>query len=88
MLIALWKLLITIDSGQFTNYNLLMNTNNTYLRYLKENSDDQEEFDGQEIFVPISDLGDSGVPIDDFGDDMESDGFLYKKIGENYEKIS
>ncbi len=66
-----------------------MNTSNTYLRFFKENSDDQEEFDGQEIFVSISSLTDSGVPIDNFGDDMESDGFLYKKTaGGNYEKIS
>ena len=65
-----------------------MNTSNTYLRFFKENSDDQEEFNGQEVFVPIYDLTDSGVPIDDFGDDMESDGFLYKFDGENYQKIS
>lgn len=65
-----------------------MNTSNTYLRFFEENSDDQEEFDGQEIFVSISSLTDSGVPIDDFDDDMESDGFLYKKTGKNYQKIS
>lgn len=63
-----------------------MNTSNTYLRFVETDHLDDEE--REEVFCPISDLTDSGVPIDDFGDDMENDGFLYKKIGENYEKIS
>lgn len=63
-----------------------MNTNNTYLRFKETDHLDGKE--RQEVYCSISDLTDSGVPIDEFGDDMESDGFLYKKVGKNYQKIS
>ena len=63
-----------------------MNTNNTYLLFRETDHLDGKE--RAETYCPIVDLFDSGVPIDDFGDDMENDGFLYKKIGEIYEKIS
>lgn len=64
-----------------------MNTSNTYLLF-KET----DHLDGKEraqVYCPISDLTDSGVPIDDFGDEMESDGNLYFYKGQDqYEKIA
>ena len=63
-----------------------MNTNNTYLLF--KETDHLDGKDRREVYYLISDLFYSGTPIDDFGDDMESDGFLYKKVGENYQKIS
>lgn len=64
-----------------------MNTNNTYLRFKETDHLDGKQ--RKEVYCSISDLTDSGVPIDDFGDDMESDGFLYFHMGDNqYEKFA
>jgi hypothetical protein len=65
-----------------------MNTQNTFLRFKETDHLDGDGEERQEVYCSISDLTDSGVPIDDFGDDMESDGFLYFRKGhDQYEKI-
>ncbi len=47
-----------------------MNTSNTFLRYFNE--------DEKEFFVSIASLDYSGVPIDDNGNDLDNDEFLYR----------
>jgi hypothetical protein len=62
---------------------MIPNNDNTYLRYFTENNG--EEID--EIFIPIIDLHDSGVPIDAEGCDMDCDGYLYVFNGNNFEQV-
>lgn len=62
-----------------------MNTSSTYLRFLNQESD---KF--MEVFIPICELFDSGIPIHhDSGNELVNDDALYLYKGQgNYEKIS
>ncbi len=64
-----------------------MNTFNTFLKFTET-----DRLDGKPreiLFCTVGDVlnGDIGIPIDNFGDNMESDGFLYRKVGGKYEKV-
>lgn len=52
-----------------------MNTSNTFLRYFTTDSNGVET---EEVFVSIADLEYSGCPIDEDGDDKDSDCHLYR----------
>jgi hypothetical protein len=63
-----------------------MNTQNTFLKFTET-----DHLDGkprETLFCTVGDVLNTGVPIDDFGDDMEDDGFLYRKIEGIYQKIA
>lgn len=60
---------------------MIPNTSNIYLRYFTT-TDEGKEID--EVFIPISDLDYSGVPIDSDGNNKDSDGYLYYFNGNNY----
>jgi len=66
-----------------------MNTQNTFLRFSKENDLQEGKLDGHEMFFSIGDILYSGTPIDEDGDDMGDDGLLYRMVSPNkYEKIA
>lgn len=53
---------------------------NVFLKFVSE--------DGTDLFVPVSDLIDSGTPIDGDGDDLEqADSLVYRKDGKTFVAI-